>query len=518
MKLFLAIILLFLLFGCATQKLPDGGAKDAYAPKIISQYPTNLSTEVQSSYMALEFDEFFKLDNPAKNIHISPRMKMAPEYEVKGKKLYVEFKENLKPNTTYIVSFNKAIKDYSEGNDTSFQVVFSTGKYLDSANLNLQVLDSETGKGKKDMTVMLFPVEEDSIAYRGEPSYIFNSNENGTVKFNYIPNGSYQALAISDQNADLKYDRFSEDIAFWEFPISTQDTISHLQYSFKERDTSVFLSDWRFFYPNKFQFIFSQPTNVGLSYKDQTAQFKESDTVIFYTEIIPNETDSIVLQYEENNAHPLNSVLEKLVDTLELYYESPKTHVLIPKLNKKTINASEVLHLEIDGILKMLDSSKVLLMKDSTAIPFQLSKELEKYSLDADWEEGGSYMLIAQDSSFFDSFGFTNDSLALSFSILEENYKGKLLLDLVNLSSYQVDVISTKGVVVHSINTSSSEKSSIDLAPGSYGLRAFVDRDQSGDLSAGVYPNNQAEYYIYYPGQIKIKSGWDTEIQWTLNE
>jgi uncharacterized protein (DUF2141 family) len=514
LKLFLAIISLGLLFGCATQKLPEGGSKDIYAPKILTQYPENLSTEVQSSYMALEFDEFFKLDNPAKNIHISPRMKEAPNYEVKGKKLYVAFNEELKPNTTYIVSFNKAIKDYSEGNDTSFQIVFSTGSYLDSANLSLQILDSETGKGKKDMTVMLFPAEEDSIAFKGEPSYIFSSNENGMVRFNYIPDGSYQALAISDENTDLKYDRFSEDIAFWDFPISTQDTIFHMQYSFKEPDTSIYLNDWRFFYPNKFQFIFSQATQLEVNFKGKNTPFEESDTVIFYSQVIPSETDSIYISYGENSSSPLNSVNELQTDTLDLYYEAPKTYKVIPRLSKRTIRASEALSLEIDGILERIDSSKIMLMKDSVSLPFLL----KKYSLNAAWEEGGSYQLIIQDSCFFDAFGFTNDSLLLNFTVFEGNYKGKLVLDLVTLSAYQIDLITQKGVVVHTINPTSNQKNIVDLPPGTYGLRAFADGDGSGKLTPGNYPNKQSEFYIFYPGEIKIKSGWDTEIQWTLNE
>lgn len=506
------------MFGCATQKLPEGGSKDVYAPKILTQYPENLSTEVQSSYMALEFDEFFKLDNPAKNIHISPRMKAAPKYEVKGKKLYLEFSETLKPNTTYIVSFNKVIKDYTEGNDTSFQVIFSTGKYLDSASLSLQILDAETGKGKKDMTVMLFPTSEDSIAFKGEPSYIVSSNENGTVQFSYIPKGSYQALAISDENSDLKYDRFAEDVAFWEFPISTQDTILHMRYSFKEPDTSIYLNDWRFYYPNKFQFIFSQAIKLKINFKEQTKQFQESDTVIFYSEIIPDETDSISISYEENNSSPLNLVNELQTDTLSLYFETPKTHKIKPSISKKSITSGGVLNLEIDGVLKTVDSSKLILMKDSVPLPFELNREGGEFALSAVWSEGEAYKLIIKDSCFFDSFGFTNDSLLINFSVVEENFKGKLVLDLVNLAAYQIDLITPKGVVVHKINPTSAEKNRIDLAPGSYGLRAFLDNDSSGKLTPGTYPKSQSEFYIFYPGEIKIKSGWDTEIQWTLNQ
>lgn len=514
MKLLIAIISLSFLFGCATQKLPEGGKKDLYAPKILTQYPNNLSTEVQSSYMALEFDEFFKLDNPAKNIHISPRMKEPPKYEVKGKKLYVEFSENLKPNTTYIVSFNKAIKDFSEGNDTSFQVIFSTGKHLDSANLSLQILDAETGKGKKDMTVMLFPSSEDSIAYRGEPSYLFSSNENGIVQFSYIPDGTYQAIAISDENSDLKYDRFAEDIAFWEIPISTQDSVLHKRYSFKEPDTSVYLNDWRFYYPNKFQFLFSQENNAYVTFHEQTASFSQSDTVYFYSNKIPKETDSIVISYSENNFSPLNLVLETQRDTLDLYYETPKSYKIKPLISQQSISSGEYLNLEIDGILDKIESSRLILLKDSTIIPFQFKKN----KLKALWSEGEKYKLIIKDSSFFDVFGFTNDSLAIDFFIKEDNYKGKLLLDLVNLSEYQIELISIKGNVIHSFKPGAEGKKIVDLAPGSYGLRAFKDQDGSGKLTAGNYPNNQSEFYIFYPGEIKIKSGWDTEIQWTLNQ
>lgn len=516
MKYFLYFIAILLLGACATQKLPEGGGKDVYAPKILTQYPENLSTEVQSRYMAIEFDEFFKLDNPNKNVHISPRMKNKPEFEIKGKKLYIEFQEDLKPNTTYIVSFNKAIKDYTEGNDTSFQIIFSTGKFLDSASLNLEILDARTGKGKKDMTVMLFPEKMDSIAYSGEPSYIFTSDENGKVGFRYIPEGTYQALAIMDENSNLKYDRFSEEIAFWELPLYTQDSIIPKSYAFKENDTSVYLNDWRFSYPNKFKFIFNQETNAEISFHGEISSKKMEDTIVYYSHVIPNEIDSFSISYIENPNHPLNVLLESKTDTLELYYEKPKNYKIKPYLSPSKVKKGVGIPLVIDGDIERLDSTKLMLFKDSVKIDFSTKAFLNFYYLFANWEEGARYQLIVKDSSVFDVFGFTNDSLSLDISIFPEPYEGKLILALRGLESYLIEIRHDNGNLVKTFSAKDLVSPSFDLAPGKYVLSAYIDADASGKWSPGIYPIQQAETYIYYPEQIVIKSGWDTEIQWNF--
>ena len=60
-------------------------------------------------------------------------MEEKPVFKLKGKFLYIELKEELKPNTTYNLNFGNSIADITEGNLAGeLQYVFSTGDFLDS--------------------------------------------------------------------------------------------------------------------------------------------------------------------------------------------------------------------------------------------------------------------------------------------------------------------------------------------------------------------------------------------------
>ena len=204
-----------LLFSCAQQVAPTGGPKDETPPEILSEVPTNLSTEFNSKEIIISFDEFIQLKSPSEQVVISPPMLKSPTYQLKQKSLVVKFEQELSPNTTYTINFGEAIRDNNEGNIlANYTYVFSTGAHLDSMQVRGKLMDAITGEPEKDALVMLYKNDNDSLPLDTIPNYFTRSTEDGSFLIKHVGNQPYKIFALKDENANYKFDVPEEKIGF----------------------------------------------------------------------------------------------------------------------------------------------------------------------------------------------------------------------------------------------------------------------------------------------------------------
>lgn len=108
---------------------PEGGLYDEEPPKIVATYPTDKSTNINTKKFTILFDEYVSIENATEKVVVSPPQLEAPEIKSSGKKIIVELKDSLKPNTTYTIDFSDAIVDFREGNPLgNYTYSFSTGE------------------------------------------------------------------------------------------------------------------------------------------------------------------------------------------------------------------------------------------------------------------------------------------------------------------------------------------------------------------------------------------------------
>jgi hypothetical protein len=123
--------------GCANIIPPQGGPKDSIAPVLMKANPENSARNFTGNKINFTFDEFVELQNVQENLLVSPLPKTNPSVDYKLNTVSVKIKDSLEANTTYILNFGDAIKDVNEGNVMKgFTYVFSTGRYIDSLELN----------------------------------------------------------------------------------------------------------------------------------------------------------------------------------------------------------------------------------------------------------------------------------------------------------------------------------------------------------------------------------------------
>ncbi|MFT4093237.1 MAG: Ig-like domain-containing domain [Niabella sp.] len=201
-----AAALVFFETGCASIVPPSGGPKDTLPPVIVNVDPPNKTLNFNTRQVNIEFDEYVELDDIYKNLIISPLPKIMPEVSRKLRNVTVKIKDTLRPNTTYVYNFARAIKDLNEGNRAKdLLYVVSTGTYFDSLELSGVVKMARTGKPDTTLTVMLYSNLDDSAVVKERPRYISRVDSTGTFFFRYLSPGTYRIYALKDEGGAYIY-------------------------------------------------------------------------------------------------------------------------------------------------------------------------------------------------------------------------------------------------------------------------------------------------------------------------
>ena len=129
---------------CASIGRPEGGARDETPPVFVSARPAPGSTDVGTTRFAVFFDENIQLDDAFNKVIVSPAQTTPPAVSANGRRLSVELRDTLIPNTTYTIDFGDAIKDLNEGNILDgFALDFSTGPSIDTLRISGMVLAAD---------------------------------------------------------------------------------------------------------------------------------------------------------------------------------------------------------------------------------------------------------------------------------------------------------------------------------------------------------------------------------------
>lgn len=112
----LLFAVLAMVCSCAKMGQPDGGWYDETPPAIVRTSPADQGVNIKAKKINIYFNEYIQVDNPTEKVVISPPQIEQAEIKPSGKKIEVELKDSLKPNTTYTIDFSDAISDNNENN------------------------------------------------------------------------------------------------------------------------------------------------------------------------------------------------------------------------------------------------------------------------------------------------------------------------------------------------------------------------------------------------------------------
>lgn len=518
---YLFFLFTFLFIGCAQIEPLQGGSKDTYAPAIdsLKSYPYNGQLNYTRQDVKLRFNEFIKLKNELENIIIVPKPKVDPIIKAKNKTLTIEFQEALQSNTTYNITFNGAIQDFTEGNDSVFQYVFSTGDYIDSLFLNGNVKDAFTNKADPGVIVGLYVMEQpllDSVPILQKPYYLTQTKEDGSFSLNYLKAGTYALFAFQDLNKNLKLDPTEKRAFFEQQVILPLDDEIELK-TFKEAESDCVIEDTDYEYPGKLTIVFSAaPERFEVKATQDLIQDPHStaDSLIYWLSENPKSEFTV---YSD-----LSGELDTLKPIMKNIPDKPGERELKQTNNvlKGKLLPEENLKIEFTDPISAIDTSAIKFYSvDSVLLP------MPKYKIDATqltFETFGTagQNIVIDSAAIKSVFGLLNKKeINVLFENYQEDYFGNLILTCDTVFSQNVMVELLRDGTTIDIRNFQEVVNYERLLPGDYQLRLIFDENEDGEWTTGeLHSLRSPENMIYFEGSVQVKSKWDKEIDWRFKE
>lgn len=510
------------ILGCAKQGSPTGGPEDMTPPAFLNANPEIYSIDFNKDEIRIYFDEYIKLEDPQRQIIISPPMETKAIITPMGtarKYVEIDIQDTLEENTTYTVSFGQSIIDYNAENPLPFfKYVFSTGSYIDSLSVSGTLRDALQKTPDDFISVMLYKMDStynDSIVYNKTPTYISYSNDSAnTFQIENIKEGTYKLIAIKDKNSNYKFDPGQDKIAFLEETIQVPtDTVYNLTL-FREildfeakRPKHIAKQHLLFGYqgiPDSVHFELLSEKPAGFEYriiKDQ-----EKDTLhYFYKPII--EKDSLIFEVTNQNYRDTLVVFLRELEIDSLEFSASTT---------ANIGFDETFELSSNKPIVAKDTSLISIFnKDSLSVPF--SSEIDFYEnnlrLNFEKEEAQTYRITFLPGAVTAFFGNVNDTLNYRLRTKKRSDYGILSVNVQNIEKFPVLVQLTdiKGKIVQELySTSETVFNFENIEPGEYFVRIIFDQNENRQWDTGNYlKNRQPERVTYFPDTLEVRANWD---------
>jgi len=502
-----------------------GGPIDSIPPVLLDEQPPNLSTNFSAKKVVLTFDEFIRLNNASKEISISPDMDVFPQFKVKRKQLEIEFPDSLAENTTYLMNFGRAISDNNEGNPLlDYTYVFSTGDNIDSLSISGRVINALTNEPEPLISVILFPISQDSIFGKRKANIFSTTDSSGNFKLNYLRSDTYRIYALKEQNNDRIYNNPEEWIGFLRDSIAlNSDTANIILWTSKETPENFRILDRKIEPKGSIALRFNKPLDepkIKITHPDsldltKIVRFSQRrDSAILW--LADMGFDSIKMQVFSGDT---------LMDSLLLRRPSVDRYnrniVLTNNLELSKVNRIKHLELYSSAPLSMLDRSKITLNEDSTAITnYQLlrdSNDNRKLLLRYNWKPKVNYELNLEDGALLGYFEEKNERIVFRFTMDENDRFGHLSLNIETPDStgqYIVELIDDKNTKIYNetiINTSQKIEYK-NYLEGRYKVRIVYDSNKNGKWDPGNLKNKiQPEKIWYYDKVFNIRPNWEQE-------
>jgi len=538
-KYILNIYIILLLISCAKQSTPMGGPKDEDPPKLLSINPQNESLNIKPKTIELEFDEYIKVENPNKQIIITPRIRKE-EMEVTAIKNRVVLKLNqdLEDSTTYVFNFQKTIKDITENNvPENLRLVFSTGPTIDSLSLsgNVSYIFPQRTNIMKDVLIGLYTLEDTTDILSAPPYYIGQADTVGNFKITNIKAGKFLAYAWHDSNNSLKAEEKLEAYGFLGDTISITEDIAGAQFYISKADLSEFKINRAAVVGSNFDIVLSKfPVDISIKHEDLNEKlfFRKNEKIIrFYHSELQKDSTAVQLTLTDSVGFKIDTLIytkfeesDRTKEKLEPSIEGPRNFVksltMDIKFNKpiKTIN--------YDSLIFKYDTASVIQIdRRHTFFKDSVNRTLLTIALQIpDSITNETFNFYASDSTFTDIEGLYNEKkLEASYKkqkpdALAEEIKVKVntteLPIIIQIMNKKDEVIAEKYLV------ESNQAVFKDIEPGVYYIRAIIDRNknQRWDTS-NMLQKRQAEpiYYLENPNDnnsrdTTIRAGWVLEV------
>lgn len=574
----LGCFFLFFICSCANVASPNGGPYDELPPKFISSTPAPNQTNYNGNKIEILFDELIQVEKPTENVIITPPQLAMPVVRPAGRKVYIELKDSLKPNTTYTIDFTNSLSDNNEKNVLeNFSFAFSTGDMIDTLAVSGILLNAENLEPMPGIIVGIHENLADS-AFVKQPFFrTSKTNDKGEFTIRNIAEGSYRIFALNDVNRDFKFDQPGEDIAFldsiftpsfeftsrqdttWKDSL-TIDTITTVHYTrFTPDDIELFLfkEDFKRQYLQKTErrlehlgvLTFNAPLDtVPTLYP---LNFTPTDSSWYFVQTIENKSvvnywitdpslmmnDTLQFQLTYPKSDSLN-ILQTQTDTLQFIYrrrpnerkrdkdeeEKPVSLGMTVYL-PNSMDVFDTIHVEFNEPVLSLSPESFILeqMVDSVWTPaefiiFPDTTNSLAYFIQRKWNYAEEYRLTVDSALISSIYGKVNDPFKGNFKIKKEEEYGNLYINIPDINEPAfVELLNNNDAPVRKAVVKDGGVLFMDLKPDKYYARLIIDSNENGVWDTGNYAEKRQPEKVYYsPKPFEIMQNWDVEETWSV--
>lgn len=507
-----------LLVGCAQVTPLDGGPRDVHAPvpDIENMQPPFASVNCFPKEIRIPFDEYIQLNNPSANIVMVPDIKPRPEFSVKKKELIIDLTDaELDSNTTYAFYFNKAIKDFREGNDSIMTYVFATGPVIDSLSYSVVIYDAYEEKPVNQAIVGLY-VDTDSLnPYKHKPKYFAQTDQQGKAQFSYLAKGEYRVFAFKGGSSTLVPGK-ADPIAF-KSNIAVIDTLAN-------NDTlRMFPVEYSRLQFRKKEII--SPGRIELtatrSFADATFKVEKDSIPV---DILLQKTDKVdsvflFIQGEENAAYQVSVHWADTSLQTRLFMRKSTTNLTqkcAPNTNAGELEMFDTLTFSTTLPVQQIHDSLIrIYTPDSLLLPFTTQqKSITSFQLLTSFENEKEYRVEMYPGAVTSIYPqVTIDTLRTKVKRKTEKYYANLELILVNKPDIPLLCrlfLANNLFSEFKIESNDSTLMIPYLNPGSYTVQFILDANGNGKWDSGSYPEKtQPEECIWFREPMVLRMNWD---------
>ena len=251
--LLLAVVAM-MIAACANIGTPEGGPRDYTPPRVVKSSPPAGTCNFKGNKVEITFNEIVNIKDQMKKVSVSPVQKDQPVIKSLGKKVVVEFRDEMQPNTTYTIDFSNSIEDNNEGNPLDgYAFSFSTGDDIDTMRISGIVLRACDLEPMQHILVGAYSQCLDDTAFTRLPmERVTRTNSRGEFTLMGLKTGRYRVFALNDMDGDYHMVR-TEDYAFYDHiiePSVSQYTSTDTIFTFDHRVDSVMTATHTAYLPN----------------------------------------------------------------------------------------------------------------------------------------------------------------------------------------------------------------------------------------------------------------------------
>ena len=566
-KLFFLIITLLtfdlLVVRCANPISPTGGPKDTIPPVLLNSVPVNGSLNFDEQTIDLEFSEFINAEKLLQNLIITPKSEFKYKHVIKRNKITIKFEEPFLDSTTYSLNFFDGITDITEKNPAvNLILAFSTGSFIDSAQLNGKIVDLMTQKPIKGIIVGLYPISDSLDFLSQSPTYFTTANDSGEFNLSYVKNGDYKILGFKDENRNLLLDPKEEDHGFLSDTLTLLDSLGGIEinsilqnvkpikkinnrpirayYEIKyDRDIDSYTVFPDTFYTS----ISGEDKDIIRIYNRSQLSFTDSLEIIVqaFDSLSNTSLDTMQLKFNEyegrqtefkintsyNEEKIISNPLYKInfnkpifdIDSSKFIYKTDSTFSYQPdslnlNWNYDKTQLELTTYLNVDSLYK---SKAKTLTIDSTYLKYlpidsieQLTSSMED-SLQTVLADKSKMEFVIESGAFYSVENDTSTQNTIAHRRFASKAIGTLKLVIeTDKPSFIIQLLDSRGEVSYEMKNNVTP--SFDVKPATYTIRVLIDSNNDGKWSVGnLIKNIEPEEVYLFPEKISIRENWIVE-------